>query len=1315
MAWAHIPSWGWLSGIHFQKKDAPLRILSYTPWRALFTSLPVLPWTPWYKGTFMDGLFLWFQIVVWLAYLSILGSIDNKGAGVLRKSSSVIDLQSLVNFLLGLFVSLVLARWWTLRTLYQKNMGLCVNTARMVATYIRLPVDGYGTPEKEAAEIRIKIVRYLNLATTIACQTFSNPGGKVIRKDLGELVTDEEWELLKDHPAKFVVVYMWIASLVRWCAQVGLLSCPSATLPLLQKNISRMRGSLGDIGMYINAQLPLCYVHLLSMAIHMSLFVLANSLASVEFVQRYFTGARRFQLIFWPWFLSIMWTIAYWGLMKLQTLLENPFNFKAFGFPQEVYRLRMKELTNLMLNEMSQLPYKTPHIEAEEGSIDDLEHVVKGFRALPKTSRNIISTLEVQDEPLRILRYEATRANLLSVSLFIPWTSRYKGTFLGTPHLWVLLVFWTAVLSWLGISEDPVARTFRMPDPTDASVPVDIQPTYKDAANTLSNNFVKVQKLAIFILGLYVSLTLARWWSMRDIYQGVCNRTKDLAVMVGAYLHSPDHEEGEDTKPVQHLRMKIVRYMNLAHALILSEADGTTSGALSTLRYRGFVNDEEIRLLEPVTRNRYSVVLLWVQDLLRHCYDSQLLPNAYIFARLQKAVSRVDDAADQIINMYLDTQLPYTYIQVVSYIVQVFLFVNVCQQAFYLNEAWSQTDVQQLAGIFWPYFQIITSVVAFESFLILHIFLTNPFGKEAQHFPTERFIEELWQQTLRTIQQAPSPAMETALSSVNLASSMSLNVKPSKVVPIGESFENIHSDNFWARVMGSLMHYDPLKVYKYVPWKAHLLSIFPLIPITPGWRGTILRSTTFILQLVFWSGWLGWVGFTDNNTSQMLRLVATPSNLQNLVTFLLGMAMTLVINRWWLMREKYGSILSGSEELSLMAASLIGTPGSTKDFGGLDARIRKEVVRYCNLGQKLLVLEARRSFEKGGEPMQELLGEGLVTEIEMNALRNPQLVANRHTLVFSWLTAVLRQGSKQGRVAFPDLMLTRLSSNIGKIHRSADDVLTLLNTQLPFAYVQVLSWCVVVFLFMICCYTANKLFSGRNYVGAMQYNLYFWSFFEVNLRVSVFMGIPVMFGFFENPFTRAATSFPTEKFSRDLWKHTNECITQSQNIPRLCAPPEAKPDQAPLATKFQTFATKWYKALSGVDLFRNPLRLLRYDPWRLHFVASYVVFPSTPWWRGTFLSSGFMWVMMALGLLYISYLGFSDEPLARTLRLCSYTSTAVTTSVPCSKWSTDTVSNLQNLTNFILGLYIGLVLTRWWKIREQHQVVFGRTNDIAVL
>ena len=69
-----------------------------------------------------------------------------------------------------------------------------------------------------------------------------------------------------------------------------------------------------------------------------------------------------------------------------------------------------------------------------------------------------------------------------------------------------------------------------------------------------------------------------------------------------------------------------------------------------------------------------------------------------------------------------------------------------------------------------------------------------------------------------------------------------------------------------------------------------------------------------------------------------------------------------------------------------------------------------------------------------------------------------------------------------------------------------------------FHIAQVLSWCVEVFLFMNTCYTANKLFSGQSYSGAERTNMYFWSFFEVGLRVSVFLGIPVIFGFFDNPF-----------------------------------------------------------------------------------------------------------------------------------------------------------------------------------------------------
>ena len=91
-----------------------------------------------------------------------------------------------------------------MRALYQKNMGLSISTARLVATYIRLPAEGHNTPEKEASEIRCKIVRYLNLAPALACQTFTNPGGKVFREKLDALVTDEgvptglAWRLVAD-------------------------------------------------------------------------------------------------------------------------------------------------------------------------------------------------------------------------------------------------------------------------------------------------------------------------------------------------------------------------------------------------------------------------------------------------------------------------------------------------------------------------------------------------------------------------------------------------------------------------------------------------------------------------------------------------------------------------------------------------------------------------------------------------------------------------------------------------------------------------------------------------------------------------------------------------------------------------------------------------------------------------------------------------------------------------------------------------------------------------------------------------------------
>jgi len=92
-------------------------------------------------------------------------------------------------------------------------------------------------------------------------------------------------------------------------------------------------------------------------------------------------------------------------------------------------------------------------------------------------------------------------------------------------------------------------------------------------------------------------------------------------------------------------------------------------------------------------------------------------------------------------------------------------------------------------------------------------------------------------------------------------------------------------------------------------------------------------------------------------------------NLCMVITFVLGLFVTLVVNRWWDIRVNYGVARSLSIELAYVTSmNLRATKGAAADSPELSRAqnefARSELVRYLNFAHLLLVCDAQKA-EKG--------------------------------------------------------------------------------------------------------------------------------------------------------------------------------------------------------------------------------------------------------------------------------------------------------------------------------------------------------------
>lgn len=79
------------------------------------------------------------------------------------------------------------------------------------------------------------------------------------------------------------------------------------------------------------------------------------------------------------------------------------------------------------------------------------------------------------------------------------------------------------------------------------------------------NFYSPFTKLLTYILGLYVSLGLSRWWAIRTYLSTFWGAYENLVMLVGTYIK-------DDSEENRKVRDTVVRYGLLSHALIYRAA-----------------------------------------------------------------------------------------------------------------------------------------------------------------------------------------------------------------------------------------------------------------------------------------------------------------------------------------------------------------------------------------------------------------------------------------------------------------------------------------------------------------------------------------------------------------------------------------------------------------------------------------------------------------------------------------------------------------------------------------------------------------------
>ncbi|CEM15838.1 unnamed protein product [Vitrella brassicaformis CCMP3155] len=298
---------------------------------------------------------------------------------------------TIIGFLLGLYLSTALSRWWAARQCISELWCWIANL--VVVASVHLPED-----MKEAKAM----LRRYGLASFHL--TFDAARGS---EDLNELMdrgllTKEEAAILqRGNAAKAELVWGWVLKLFSLLAEKGRFAHPDMALGVAHKISLSARSAVSNTWTYVDTQLPFSYVHLLGILVHInSIFVgllsgivLGKCTARVadnerapmmgfardEYTTPFASRADAWnvsQLLIQQLLFLFTIPVFYHGLLRLAERISNPFGYDETDFPKELYCQMLEEET-LALQYATEHP---PHLIRRLAQGDPFEAAVAGLR-----------------------------------------------------------------------------------------------------------------------------------------------------------------------------------------------------------------------------------------------------------------------------------------------------------------------------------------------------------------------------------------------------------------------------------------------------------------------------------------------------------------------------------------------------------------------------------------------------------------------------------------------------------------------------------------------------------------------------------------------------------------------------------------------------------------------------------------------------------------------------------------------------------------------------------------------------------------------
>jgi len=236
----------------------------------------------------------------------------------------------------------------------------------------------------------------------------------------------------------------------------------------------------------------------------------------------------------------------------------------------------------------------------------------------------------------------------------------------------------------------------------------------------------QINSFVPFCLGLYVSLSLSRWWTLRisalgKVLDSFCN----LSMLMACELHA---------KKWTDLRTQVLKY-GFGSLTLLTQA-ARQKGDLQKLVDQGCLSAMEARSVEKHVDlwQRPMILWVWIMRISMSAMYHQKSPNPRIGAVLNECTKATDGM--NTINEYMDTQLPFAYVHLITFLVNVqniMLAINAG-----LKFATALPEMRYLM-MFSQVAMVCAVCFLYQALLQITYIVMDPFGDDALDFPVQAY------------------------------------------------------------------------------------------------------------------------------------------------------------------------------------------------------------------------------------------------------------------------------------------------------------------------------------------------------------------------------------------------------------------------------------------------------------------------------------------------------------------------------------------------------------------------------------------------